>query len=429
MWVDGLCSDTALRDQVLAPLHRFTGKAGIRACQQAVLIPAGRFESDLDTIVRHVLDGQTALLIEGADIALILDTSCPMQHSAGPIAETPNRDSFARDIRTNIALVRKRLRDPSLLVTRVPLKHADGGEAALVYLEGKARPQLVRAVRRWAWCHVGEESARRGVWMKARSSLGLLPTFDVTQWPDKAAKMIDSGFVVLMVDRMMNVYMAPVSIASWFTSASDTDVAYPVQRYLTTQRAFIYCVVLLLPGTVVALLNYHVDMLPTAFLVAVASARENAPFGVFFELLAMELLTDLGREASLRVPLVIHPGGMLIVLLLLSTLLVVTGFVGPLSAVTAVVGALLSTALPNFTGAFVIRMWRLYLLLVAVIFGFFGVATGFAIFMAYLCRATSWRVPVAGPSGASHTAPEGDAAKPPVRKGGARRGKSPVHLR
>ncbi|HYG56569.1 MAG TPA: spore germination protein, partial [Symbiobacteriaceae bacterium] len=273
------------------------------------------------------------------------------------------------------------------------------------------------------------EFAARGLWSSAGAVLGFLPRFDTTNQAHLAAMLLDTGHVMVLVDRLPTVHVAPVAISTWFASAGDYGTIYPVRRLKLVLRLTAYGAVLLLPGMLVSLMNYHMEMLPTAFLTAIASVRENSPFGIFFEVLWLEVLSEVGWTLSRHASAVISPGTMLNVLSLFFLLAVLAGFSGPAPAVMALTGAIVSLLLPSFDGVHVVRVWRFYLLLGAIILGFYGMAAVFTMMVVYLCTVRRWGVPFLSASGPKFTAPEGTAVRPPRQKGGRPIGKNPPGLR
>ncbi|HEY3366254.1 MAG TPA: spore germination protein [Symbiobacteriaceae bacterium] len=428
VWVDGLVELDAFGAGLAAELDRFTGPAVPPALPRALTVQRHRWLRDLNVLADAVLEGGVALLVEGWSAALVLDDHERIGYPAQKLGVNPHTDIFTWDLRLNLALVRKRMRSPRLLAVAAPTRHQHGA-AALLYLEGKAYPPLVRAVRRWVRAHLSEPTFNRRGIAGLPAVFGLLPRFRPTRWPDEVAKFLSEGYVVLLTDRSEVAYVAPVTQAGWFSLPSDYNLSYPLRRSLAYGRLIAIQLVLLLPGAVVALLNYHQEMLPTPFLLALASTRENAPFGLFFEVLFLELTAEVIRETVFRLPVSVPMGAGLLTMVLLGLLLVVTGFVGPLPALATVMGALLSLVIPEYSGAYLVRLWRFYFLLSAVLLGFFTMAALFAVLMAYVCQARGWGVPFLGPSGWMFSSPESGSARPQVRKGGQAVGKAKAGVR
>ncbi|MDF2626992.1 MAG: GerA spore germination protein [Symbiobacteriaceae bacterium] len=403
---------------------------GPGAVAEALTAHRPRLSADPGDIANASLSGSVAFLADGWDQALLLDLIDLPNHWAMAKSPSPQDDVWGRDARYNLALLRKRVRDPGFIARQVTLKRPRAGLVALLHQEGRADPKVLRAVRRWLYSHAGEEAAQRGLMPGRWGVLGLPPRFDPVPWPDKAAALLTAGYVVVLIDRVATAYVAPVTVASaHMFSASDPGLSYPLRRFLVRFRLALYFLVLMLPGSVVALMNYHQEMIPTTFLIALASARENAPFGVFFEVALLEFVVDMVREASFRLEVAIPIGPASIVVILIFTLAVHAGFTGPLPAVAATIGAVASLALPGYVGAYMARTWRYYLLIAAMLFGFFGMAALLQLLFVVLTHRRSWGVPYLGPSGFHLTSPEAAASNRSNRLGGKQRGAKQTPIR
>lgn len=427
LWVDGV-AEAALVQETLS---RLSGLAvPLTRTSAGALLAAGRhdWQNRLTGVAGAVLEGAVAVLAKGWAEALLLNVPLsPGGEVRGPVPP-PATEALSIDLPASVALIRRRVRDPRLRASPVSLAQPVRGKVALVYLQGRAYPPLVRLMGLWARRRVGEEAVRRAAHQPSGAALGLLPRFSVVRRPGDAAVLLDTGHVLLLADGAALAFAAPVTAATWLTDGG-WQQPYPLARWIGWVRLIIYLVVLLLPGGLVALLNYHVGMIPTPFLAAVSSARENAPFGVVFEVLVLELLVDTVRFSSGRRQTASWFGANMVTVALVVLLGVQSGFVGPMPALVAVVGALASMALPDFGGGYLVRLWRYGFVAASLTFGFFGMAILFTCLLAYLCRHRSWGVPFLGPSGIHFTSSEGVAAQPLQPKGGQGHGRGRASVR
>ena len=119
-FADALTDKDLLSQQVFAPLQHTETAAEIRSVQEAVRAPEVRTEHDLAKLADEVLAGNPVLLWEGAQEALILGTKkVPLRTIAEPptdVAIKGPREGFIEDVKTNSALVRKRLKTGELMM-------------------------------------------------------------------------------------------------------------------------------------------------------------------------------------------------------------------------------------------------------------------------------------------------------------------------
>ncbi|MBR4293098.1 MAG: spore germination protein, partial [Clostridia bacterium] len=96
---------------------------------------------DIDTAVRMVLSGSAALLAEGIDKIIILDTR---EYPVRSIQEPENdrvlrgpRDGFCETLIFNTALIRRRVRDPDLVMDVKNIGEKSRTDVVLCYIEGR----------------------------------------------------------------------------------------------------------------------------------------------------------------------------------------------------------------------------------------------------------------------------------------------------
>lgn len=416
VFIRGLADDELIRARVIDPLHRFAlEKPDTTAFSPTVIkgvlgAPRLEFVTELSAAVEGVLEGATALFFDGAGQAVLVETFRPVSLPSGSVvSEQPFKEAFDPDLLQNVALLRKRLRSPDLLA--LPLaagRRADS--AALVYLKGRASPDVVEQVRTFVERKGGEEAMRRGLMAGTAGKWGLMPRLLTTRWPDRAASLLDAGYVVALVDRIPRVYMAPVTAPALLYGALDETLVRPLATGLRLFRLILAALITVAPALVVALMNYHQEMMPTPFVLALAAVREQSPFPIALEVLLLELMQELIREVGFHLPLRVGPGAALVAGKIMVLILIQGGIVGTVPGFVSVAVAFASYML-EYEVIYLARLWRFLFILGAAAFGFFGVATVIFILAAYLTRAESFGVPFVGETGLSFTTKGGVSSR------------------
>lgn len=411
VFIHGMANVELVRLRVIEPLERVAlqqpERGRLTAERLPAILPAPQLRTteQMDVAIAAVLDGGTALFLDGAGVATLLRTDGPVERAmGGAVPANPYKECFSEELLNNVALVRKRLRDPNLVAEPHSLP-GGRGVAALVRMAGRADPMLLGRVRGWVLHHMGEEAAHRGLAGRVAGRVGLLPEIATTMWPDKAAALLDAGYVLVMVDRIPFAYLTPVTAVALMYGGDDNTLRRPAVALVRVFRVILTGLLILLPALVVALLNYHQEMVPTPFLLGLAAIRESAGLPVVAEVLGLELLQEIMREATFRLPAPMTPGAFLICSILLNYTLVQGGVVGPLPALTSSLGAVISLSLSDYDLIYLARIWRYPVLFGAAIFGLYGVATVAFLLAVYLNQAESFGVPFTGESGLNFTAP------------------------
>lgn len=411
VFVSGPASEEQVQRQVLEPLLALAGQRRRRGrltadqARSALPAPRVRQEGQLDAAVAGVLDGATALLLDGEPEALLVGTEA---------AAASGLQVFGPQLAHNLSMLRARLRDPALMAEALHLPPARAASATLLYVAGRADAGVVEGVRRRIHQKGGEGALQRGAAAGPRH-WGLLPDLLSSPWPDTLATLLAEGYVAVLVDRLPHVYIAPVTLPAMLRGPGDSRLRRPVARILHFIRVLLGSFVLLGPALVVALKEYHQEMLPTPFLLGLASVRETAPLPVVAEVLGLELLQELIRLAAARPPLRMTPGQSVVNGLLLALAVILSGLVGPLVPIVSAVVALATLALPGDDVIYLVRAWRWPMIFAAALFGLYGMSAASLLFAIYLSQASSFGVPWAGETGVRFESPQRASSR---RKGG-----------
>lgn len=408
-FVQGLADEELLRLRIMEPLADMpvrrpdAGPLDPDRLASAVSAPTLRTTASLNETVAGILDGYTALFLNGAENALLVDTRSQQTYPTGQGAQPrPRKEMFQADLPVNIGLIRRRLKRPALVARSLTIP---GGQAAILYLEGQAAPDLLRHVREFLVDRHGAESFRLGRVAGQRARFGGLPSMMETAWPDKAAALIDAGYVAVLVDRLDTAYIAPVTAPAMLYQPFDSQLLRPVSVTLRYLRVLALWAVLSGAAGMVALMNYHQEMMPTPFLLALASAREQEALPIVAAILFLEATQEVIREVGYHQPFRISPGNAIVAGELSLLLISQSGAIGPLPAGLSVILAFLGLGFLSYEILYAARFWRFLFIVAAASFGLFGIAATWFALTAYLFQARSFGVPFLGEAGLNLTAP------------------------
>ena len=105
-------------------------------------------EADVDTAIKHLYSGLLPVLIDGYDEVIIVDIrDYPSRSVEEPSKEKSLRgakDGFTETMMTNIALIRRRLRDNNLIFKAFVVGNTSKTDVSIAYLKGKADEKLAQ---------------------------------------------------------------------------------------------------------------------------------------------------------------------------------------------------------------------------------------------------------------------------------------------
>lgn len=145
IFIDGLVDQEMINDNILQPLLRIELErpVDLDVLEKSFLAVGGlkRVET-METLVEGVLTGDTALLIDGQPSALLLSTKKWEQRGISePDTEVivkGARDGFTETLRTNTALLRRRIEHPALRFDTMKIGKKTRTEICVAYIQGVA---------------------------------------------------------------------------------------------------------------------------------------------------------------------------------------------------------------------------------------------------------------------------------------------------
>ena len=151
VYADGVVNKEFLGELAARPLTRLTAeKPTVEEVKSTLLFPELKEERDLEKIIAEILDGNSALLIDGEDVCVIVGAKSPPTRA---VVEPPTsvtvkgpREGFVEDVKINMGLLRKRLKTPKLLFKMLKAGKQSESNIAICYVDGSARKEVVEAI-------------------------------------------------------------------------------------------------------------------------------------------------------------------------------------------------------------------------------------------------------------------------------------------
>jgi len=359
---------------------------------------------DIENIVFGILNGDTAIFIDGCDESIIVDTRGFEKRCVDkPLTENVikgSHEGFTENLRTNITLIRKKVKNKNLMTEMIPVGKLNKAYCAVMYIEGMTNPSLIAEVKKRLNKVAGSDFILgEGMLSKLLEDSPIIPVPQVlsTERPDRAASFVMKGQVLILLDGSPYAAAVPVTFFHLFHSAEE----YELKSYFGTFMRFIRITgvlfALFLPGLYIVLVTHEQEMLPTELLMSIAQTREFIPFPVVIELLLMELSFELLREAGIRVPGIIGQTLTIVGALILGQAAVAANIVSPILVIVVAITAIATYTIPNYSLSWSVRLAKFVFIFLATIAGFYGISAGIFLLGGLLCSIKSFGVPFLSP--------------------------------
>lgn len=358
-----------------------------------------KFYKDLNEAAQGLLTGDIILFVDGLDqVMKIPDRGYPRKGVQDAESEKVTRGSnegFSDSVKTNTALIRKRLRATELKNVETKAGRRTNTLVNLMYMEGIAKKEVLQELLRRLDLFEIDGILDSGMLeqLAERHWCSPFPQFQTTERPDRAVHALLEGRIVLLCDNSPLALILPTDFNSFLQASDDYYNRFEI---VSLERIIRYLAVffsLSLPGLYLAVINFHTGLLPTNLLLTFAQARAGVPFSSLAELLLMELGFELLREAGVRLPGTMGNTIGIVGGLIIGTAAVDAGLASPVVVIVVAFTALCSFAIPSEEFANAFRLLKFFLILASAWLGLFGYLAGMLAILIHLSGLQSFGVP------------------------------------
>lgn len=346
-------------------------------------IPCGEAEETRDGAyaIRRLLSGCAIYLANGDDHAILLDIRYFPERG---VEEPDNdrvlrgaRDGFVETLVRNTALLRRRIRDPRLVLERHVVGEETATDVLLCYVDGKADDALVERMRKrlenvqTPALLYGQESLAEC--LCHRKWYNPFPKTRYTERPDTCAAVLLAGGVVLMCDGTPSAMLLPVSIFDFLEESDDFYFPPLTAGYMRILRIFVLlAAVFLIPTWYLLVQNPHWIPQPLGFIAV------TKPYAVpiLLQLLLVEVAVDGLKLASLNTPSTLSSSFAVIGGLILGDFAVGAGWFLPEVILYMAVVTIAGFSQTSFELGYAVKFMRMSLLLFTALLGVWGLLLG-----------------------------------------------------
>ncbi|MCT4475946.1 spore germination protein [Peribacillus frigoritolerans] len=369
------------------------------------VVSLGGVESvtDWKQMVLSLLSGDSIIFVDGINIALVASTKGGERRSVQEPSTNSvvrgSREGFTESNVTNIALVRRIINSTDLWIESMKIGTVTKTDVSIMYINGIAKEGIVEEVKK-RLKGINIDSILESGYIEQLIEDQVMtpfPTLDHTERPDKVAGNLLEGRVAIFVNGTPFVLVAPALFIQFFQSVEDYFARFDIASSIRFLRIFIFFISLIAPSVYVAATTYHQEMIPTKLLVILAAQRDSVPFPAVVEAFIMEIIFELLREASLRMPKAIGATMSIVGALVIGQAAVQAGIVSPAMVIIVSITAIASFATPSYSMAISARLLRFVFIICAGTMGLYGMILVFFVVVVHLCSLRSFGVPYMTP--------------------------------
>lgn len=374
-----------------------------RIKQRALTVAEVHEKEKWGDLTKALLSGNSLLFVDGVAVAMVLGTQGfehrGVEEPATESAVRGPREGFNEVLRTNTALIRRRLKTPDLRVEAISLGERTRTDIAIMYVHNLASQDLVEEVRN-RLKRIDIDGILESGYIEELiedAPRSLFPTVNKTERPDKVVAQLLEGRVAIVTDGTPFVLTVPLFYWEFLTSPEDYYDRPYIGSFLRIIRLVAFFLALTLPALYIAATTFHQEMIPTPLALSIAAGREAVPFPAVVEALLMEISFEVLREAGVRLPRPVGQAISIVGVLVVGEAAVNAGVVSPIMIIIVGATAVASFTIPQFSASIALRLLRFILMILGATMGFFGIVVGLMTLLTHVAALRSFGVPYLSP--------------------------------
>lgn len=400
--LDTMCDDTKVCDFVLQPMMYLKDAQSLKDVQLK-LSTGANVSSPVNffALCDDFYNGYTIIFSPDGDDCLSVDTRLDVGRG---VTEPPTsmvlrgpREGFIENIKTNISLLRKRLKTPNFKIINLTVGKYTNTAVGVCFIDDVADKEIVgQIVQRLEAITIDGvlDSSYLAKYLDKRNAL-LFRRVGTTEKPDVAVGKMLEGRVVILVDGSPMALTVPYLYIEDLQGPGDYYENSTMTSVSRVLRLISVVASVILPSLYVCLQVYNYQIIPLRFLITVLNASQAIPFSPLTEMLLVLITFDVLREANLRMPSAVGVSLSLVGAVVLGDAAVKAGLLG---APAVMIGALSGIGLFNMTdNTLILSLLRLLITFIGGTMGLFGVILAMLVIILYLCALQNYKTPFMAP--------------------------------
>ena len=352
-----------------------------------------------EKIVDYVLRGYSVLLSSEEEEFIIVNTlQVEKRNTEIPQIENSIRgpkDAFTENMDSNLSLIRYRIKDPKLRINHFYIGTRTKTNVALIYIEDIANTSIIgEIINRLQKINVdGIIESGYVQQFILKNAFSLFPQAGIAERSDTVCRNILEGKACILVEGSNIALIAPKTFIEFLDSSEDHYEQTLFNLFTKALRSIAFFVSLTASALYVAMVSFHTEVLPAKYILVLAFARSTVPLVAVFEALIMELVAEILREASIRLPKQVGPAIGIVGTIVIGQAAVAAGLVSPLMVIIVSLSIMCSFVAPDYTIMNPIRFLKFGLISITGVVGLFGLIIGLTFIVINLVSTTTFGVP------------------------------------
>ena len=403
---EGMVSTSTITELVLVPItaipRQNDAESLFNHIREHLLLSIDRPEAkDYASLFRLLNSGFAMLIAENMSCALAFGVQgYAVRGISEPSGEgniMGSHEGFVETVRTNMSLIRRRLKSPELVMELMVKGEKSKTDICLCYMQDRVPKKLIDKIR----------SSLDGIKLESILSTGYIRPFvendrfeifsstGTTERPDVLCSKLIEGRAAILIDGVPFAVVIPKLFCESFQTLDDYAFKPYYATFIRWLKYSAFVISVLLPAIYTAIVTHHSELLNSTLLLLLVESEQKAPFSIVTESIGVLLMYEIIREAGIRLPKPVGGAVSIVSGLIIGDAAVSSGLIStPLLTITAlaVIGGFV---LPELNAPMTVL--RFAFLAVGGLFGLFGISLLACAVLANICATEDYGFPYTAP--------------------------------
>ena len=408
VFCEGMASTETMADLIFRPVNSIGNDRELpleelaKTLEEGLLVAGEQKQADTySDLCADIMSGFVTILTEGLDRGLSIGVQGYAARSVQEPSSHSNvrgsRDGFVEVVRTNVSLIRRRMKSTDLVFKMLQLGDMSNTDVCMCYIRNVADRKLVKAVEE-RLKSVPLNTILEGAYIQPfleNAGDALFSEVGSTERPDVFCAKLHEGKIGIIVDGTPFALYVPKLFMENFTVLDDYTGRPVFAAVIRIIRYFAVIISTVIAGFYVALANFNPELFPEPLLLNLATSVQETPYPLLAECLIIHIFYETMREAGLRIPTNIGHAVSIVGGLVIGEIVVSAGLIGAPMVLIVAVSGITAFVVPDIYDS--IAVLRFAYIIAGGIWGLFGLTVLSALVVIVLCSQENYGVPQTAP--------------------------------
>ena len=352
----------------------------------------------INSLIECITSGFAVLVIDGAEKMIAIGVQGyayrGVTEPESEVVQRGAREGFTEPLRVNMSLIRRRMKNPDLVFEQMTVGLESKTQIMICYLKSAASKELLEKLRaRLLRCDLPTvlASGYLSEYLEDSHTSRLFSGVGISERPDTVCGKLTEGRIAVIVDGTPAVVIVPHLFVEEFQGVDDYSNRTYYATFIRLIKYFSFLLSVFLPALYTAFAQYHPEYFPTWILVKTAKSLSETPLPVTLEVLLITFVYEIMKEAGLRIPKSLGHAVSIVGALVIGESAVSAGIISSSTLMVVATAAICSYVTSPLYPP--ITMLRFIMIVVAGVFGLWGIVLATAVVLISMCSKTSLGVP------------------------------------